>query len=147
MWGQVADEDFACFAKRIIPTRVGTSCCVRVGYTKLWDHPHACGDKRHLRAFPPASVGSSPRVWGQAGIILLFSLLSRIIPTRVGTSTFVPLLSISVEDHPHACGDKKNILTRRLMPPGSSPRVWGQVYVNAVKLIPYRIIPTRVGTR
>ena len=33
-------------------------------------------------------------------------LLTRIIPTRVGTSVIVAVSGVIVKDHPHACGDK-----------------------------------------
>ena len=50
--------------------------------------------------------GSSPRVWGQEISVTLTGHVSRIIPTRVGTSTATYGLSSSGA--------------------GSSPRVWGQ---------------------
>ncbi len=65
----------------------------------------------------------------------------------MGTSTFVPLLSISVEDHPHACGDKTIKKEVSSDEPGSSPRVWGQVQHCTGQLMRAGIIPTRVGTR
>ena len=52
----------------------------------------------------------------------------------------------TIEDHPHACGDKRNSLLRHRSNPGSSPRVWGQVNSGTGFHLYYRIIPTRVGT-
>ena len=70
-----------------------------------------------------------------------------IIPTRVGTSLTSIVSGISDQDHPHACGDKGHCLQRAKLRIGSSPRVWGQVAVEAEWRRKYRIIPTRVGTR
>ncbi len=50
------------------------------------DHPHAYGDKGAFTAVGTASEGSSPRVWGQVKNNLAIVPLSRIIPTRMGTS-------------------------------------------------------------
>ena len=73
---------------RIIPTRVGTStypyCFLRV----TEDHPHACGDKRSNHRCVYQHAGSSPRVWGQAGITFPFCISQGIIPTRVGTRKY-----------------------------------------------------------
>ena len=90
--------------------------------------------------------GSSPRVWGQetAGISSACSL--GIIPTRVGTRTAYSLMSRAWEDHPHACGDKRDWLWLAYRLVGSSPRVWGQGWSVVRPSNDTGIIPTRVGT-
>ena len=111
------------------------------------DHPHACGDKRAVRAGYLQLPGSSPRVWGQVIILLRRSYRKRIIPTRVGTRLASCALNSDLEDHPHACGDKNLMGWTSLQVLGSSPRVWGQDK-DAFSSCSYdRIIPTRVGTR
>ncbi len=65
-------------------------------------------------------------MWGQVFRGLVLQESTRIIPTRVGTSKYPPSLSVTVGDHPHACGDKDANTIRSI----------GNV----------RIIPTRVGT-
>ena len=55
-------------------------------------------------------------------------------------------VTVSVKDHPHACGDKQTLCYHIQTLPGSSPRVWGQVKVFGTKYCCSRIIPTRVGT-
>ena len=131
---------------RIIPTRVGTSDIADSGRTEKKDHPHACGDKGNAFLFIKSREGSSPRVWGQGANGSTGETVKRIIPTRVGTSlyTFVP--SSTIQDHPHACGDKQSIFLFRVLVLGSSPRVWGQAHQVQRKGLQYRIIPTRVGT-
>ncbi len=92
-------------------------------------------------------IESSPRVWGQAEYSVdAFNRLG-IIPTRVGTSNTQGLLSASKQDHPHACGDKEQVLDTLYDTGGSSPRVWGQASTAIFKPKTIRIIPTRVGTR
>ena len=70
------------------------------------DHPHACGDKVGNWKITGIKQGSSPRVWGQGYIRHSNNTIRGIIPTRVGTSTKSGIATITVADHPHACGDK-----------------------------------------
>ena len=93
------------------------------------------------------SIGSSPRVWGQAWLAPNVGINGRIIPTRVGTRQKVVLLVSALADHPHACGDKALIGSTLQKPLGSSPRVWGQGLSVASPAKEIGIIPTRVGTR
>ena len=146
MWGQDADRLYQYDRIRIIPTRVGTSPVKTPPSRRLWDHPHACGDK----TFPVNSLitllGSSPRVWGQERYYLYTHFNVRIIPTRVGTSRLNNSLGSSIEDHPHACGDKSASGVSVDTCEGSSPRVWGQELIFLMYLLMRGIIPTRVGT-
>ena len=69
----------------IIPTRMGTSAYRDTIRIKNRDHPHAYGDKTQTDYISMTELGSSPRVWGQAGIDYLEGVTTRIIPTRMGT--------------------------------------------------------------
>ena len=51
------------------------------------------------------------------------------------------------KDHPHACGDKFDIVKVCFFDGGSSPRVWGQEQFPTSADFYSGIIPTRVGTR
>ena len=85
---------------------MGTSIRLRQYAVHYQDHPHAYGDKvvgHHTRY---NEDGSSPRVWGQDPHSNTGSTLTRIIPTRMGTSGFVICIDLCNEDHPHAYGDK-----------------------------------------
>ncbi len=66
---------------------------------------------------------------------------------RVGTSDGAVTGNKSKEDHPHACGDKKERVYSAYTVPGSSPCVWGQVALAEKAETERRIIPMRVGTR
>ena len=90
------------------------------------DHPHACGDK----------------------VCVLFSsnCIQWIIPTRVGTRPVLIIRTALHRDHPHACGDKSYQYFPKYHRIGSSPRVWGQVFLLGYTACQSGIIPTRVGT-
>ena len=86
MWGQAGQCRGNEAAAGIIPTRVGTSDEELMNELKKRDHPHACGDKSSITALVASSMGSSPRVWGQAIVYDNNKANRGIIPTRVGTS-------------------------------------------------------------
>ena len=108
VWGQDLNSILIRQNIRIIPTRVGTSMQVIMAIPKIGDHPHACGDKSKTHTTERTSVGSSPRVWGQVLSALFCASDLRIIPTRVGTRPQINYALHLLQDHPHACGDKKN---------------------------------------
>ena len=110
------------------------------------DHPHAYGDKlQTLQAFQSV-IGSSPRVWGQAACGLLRYACAGIIPTRMGTRSDQYCANVKNKDHPHAYGDKLFPDSTQNIKGGSSPRVWGQVFICSASYQLRRIIPTRMGT-
>ena len=126
---------------------MGTSHFGKIRQLNIRDHPHACGDKAEVPPTLLKSIGSSPRVWGQANEATKEAELVRIIPTRVGTRCLLENVLQVAQDHPHACGDKDYARENEFDTWGSSPRVWGQVERFQGLDKPLRIIPTRVGTR
>ena len=146
VWGQAAGGVAQAARAGIIPTRMGTSCPSQPRRCKVWDHPHAYGDK--VTTVPPlASVrGSSPRVWGQVCCANVPPYIFGIIPTRMGTRVVTSVLSLSLRDHPHAYGDKSFNYSPTAHIQGSSPRVWGQEVSVGLGGTNYWIIPTRMGT-
>ena len=147
VWGQVVCGRSCQLNTGIIPTRMGTRNVILPTSRRIWDHPHAYGDKIRIRTVISDLIGSSPRVWGQEKPIVHPYHESRIIPTRMGTSGGSPLRRKIVQDHPHAYGDKRFQLSPAVTVKGSSPRVWGQDISTDTPLADGRIIPTRVGTR
>ena len=87
VWGQERYSQVTVLTNRIIPTRVGTSTQFLHNLNWARDHPHACGDKLSISSRICATLGSSPRVWGQGPQLSAARQAARIIPTRVGTST------------------------------------------------------------
>ena len=106
VWGQAGATSDCGKYLWIIPTRVGTRWIAVINQAVNEDHPHACGDKYRQMAVIRNCGGSSPRVWGQAFYNVVFFGCNRIIPTRVGTSSFCLPFLFPIKDHPHACGDK-----------------------------------------
>ena len=125
VWGQVNITVNKSTARRIIPTRMGTSRQVTPHMCKYEDHPHAYGDKFYSPQNTAVATGSSPRVWGQVIGDLDTSAKLGIIPTRMGTR------------HSSSEGGCDS---------GSSPRVWGQGGLFCVFDFGNGIIPTRMGT-
>ncbi len=77
------------------------------------DHPHAYGDKTATLSKGGKIQGSSPRVWGQVASYLTHFFGRGIIPTRMGTRYSRSAQVKSSEDHPHAYGDKSDMLLVR----------------------------------
>ena len=146
MWGQDCRCTLIKHNIRIIPMRVGTRFNQMTGGTGYEDHPHACGDKSIVIQTQLLHRGSSPCVWGQAGVGSGTAKGTGIIPMRVGTSLDFVHDSPCAEDHPHACGDKFVQIEFAGVRFGSSPCVWGQVPLFALRCTTLRIIPMRVGT-
>ncbi len=146
VWGQGIQHSNNAVIVGIIPTRMGTSALFSPFLVSPWDHPHAYGDKRIVFTFSCKSVGSSPRVWGQASSKTSPTPLTRIIPTRMGTRTWSDVINPAQSYHPHAYGDKKSPAVLTAPSTGSSPRVWGQGLRVHHRRIQAGIIPTRMGT-
>ena len=108
---------------------MGTSFNLMPHLYKYEDHPHAYGDKVTVLVCVFKALGSSPRVWGQVINALEHLCSYRIIPTRMGTSKTLNYKFLHRKDHPHAYGDKffRKIFANLIR--GSSPRVWGQVFL------------------
>ena len=147
VWGQGVRSIPSPVRIRIIPTRMGTSTRRTDRRKSGEDHPHAYGDKSLCFEVLALVSGSSPRVWGQGYSVPMSIQETRIIPTRMGTRIISSLGFPIAWDHPHAYGDKIILTTKHILIRGSSPRVWGQVYMTKKLDFIHRIIPTRVGTR
>ena len=108
VWGQVIVTSHSLLNPGIIPTRVGTRIVSVFFVRQQRDHPHACGDKCTVTSGVTTKAGSSPRVWGQGHYGFSGTSERRIIPTRVGTSLSAFRALFHLQDHPHACGDKRH---------------------------------------
>ena len=65
VWGQAIEDLRLTGEVGIIPTRMGTRFTELSAKIDREDHPHAYGDKTYFVGKATASLGSSPRVWGQ----------------------------------------------------------------------------------
>ena len=69
VWGQASSLKKTHAPCGIIPTRMGTSIEVASQKSCERDHPHAYGDKSDFDSDVSDGQGSSPRVWGQDGLV------------------------------------------------------------------------------
>ena len=145
-WGQRGRHFRHHSANRFTPTRVGTTPPGRLPADARTVHPHARGDNHVVRASHHRGDGSPPRAWGQLRWRCHSSQASRFTPTRVGTTSGVPLPCPSPAVHPHARGDNANVTTRVRLTNGSPPRAWGQRRCRRHSAASRRFTPTRVGT-
>ena len=108
-------------------------------------HPHACGEHREAARHCPGSCGSSPRLWGTPCPAPGEEKTVRFIPTPVGNTVFpcTPIDRWPV--HPHACGEHERLSGENQEGGGSSPRLWGTLYLLHAAALPVRFIPTPVG--
>ena len=104
-WGPRRDGRLGQRARRIIPTRVGTTMCR--GWTGRCqrDHPHTRGDHLGAVRLWAAFLGSSPHAWGPQRVVGRKRPADGIIPTRVGTTGGGPTRAARPRDHPHTRGD------------------------------------------
>ena len=125
MWGILTECCAEAARLRFIPTRVGNTAHTAPPRLCRAVHPHACGEYDHrLRT-------------ARAG--------SRFIPTRVGNTPGEDMVGSPCPVHPHACGEYPCPCATCPCRWGSSPRVWGILFVTRYGQPIYRFIPTRVG--
>ncbi len=74
-------------------------------------------------------AGSSPRVWGKQKPIRHSDLYERFIPTGVGKTVDGGYETVCNPVHPHGCGENRVNGYIRGGYGGSSPRVWGKLFV------------------
>ena len=130
---------------RFIPTGVGNAGIVPAMTSICSVHPHGCGERINRWYEEQKSVGSSPRVWGTRHPGPAAEASHRFIPTGVGNATrpvgFFALLTV----HPHGCGERQEHIWYSAFSSGSSPRVWGTLWIKRCFVIFSRFIPTGVG--
>ena len=129
MWGTLEIERSHTAKERFIPTRVGNS--KSSSYLKMLNsvHPHACGELHRKNVLKATIFGSSPRVWGTHSGCPHRQACRRFIPTRVGNSHHCVRGKCRVAVHPHACGELQLWVFWVGCVGGSSPRVWGTLFI------------------
>ncbi len=130
---------------RFIPTCVGN---INPAHRfQRWSavHPHVCGEHLGYAGVLFTSAGSSPRVWGTFFLRGGGRRLLRFIPTCVGNIPISSRLWPRTTVHPHVCGEHVSGRIPALFKTGSSPRVWGTLFLNTVAVWSIRFIPTCVG--
>ena len=145
MWGTLRVRDRVDFQARFIPTHVGNAFPDVSGYPTSTVHPHACGERRYEKISAEKQNGSSPRMWGTRRLYNHIYINLRFIPTHVGNAICFAPASTTSPVHPHACGERIEIIHKITGRVGSSPRMWGTRTITISDFENLRFIPTHVG--
>ena len=129
----------------IIPAHAGNTAGFMSKGTYLRDHPRACGEHLMLGITLAVVRGSSPRMRGT--LLQLPDIPSNggIIPAHAGNTLTAMQKSLTVEDHPRACGEHALDAGKGLKWPGSSPRMRGTPTALHVEVACHGIIPAHAG--
>ena len=108
-------------------------------------HPRVCGENPFASGAPSTKPGSSPRVRGKQGDLVLALQVAGLIPACAG-KTHREATSTSRETaHPRVCGENVLIPFQTLLTPGSSPRVRGKHRLGRNLTLRRRLIPACAG--
>ncbi len=109
MWGTLLCRLRVFLNIRFIPTHVGNA------------------PRSPFRVIP--AIGSSPRMWGTLVDYVEAEIRYRFIPTHVGNAPPPCPAARRRSVHPHACGERTMTAMLAIFAIGSSPRMWGTLYV------------------
>ena len=84
-------------------------------------------------------------MWGKVFFYFRRCSKPRITPTHVGKSADELGLEIKAKDHPHPCGEKKEIGVEESQLEGSPPPMWGKAVFQTSARVKIGITPTHVG--
>ena len=136
---------FALWQPRFIPTGVGNTQAKVNQQGAISVHPHGCGEHAKRKVMVCGVRGSSPRVWGTPTLYTKHIEGQRFIPTGVGNTWCLAAVSVFKSVHPHGCGEHSRLPLRQCEASGSSPRVWGTLFILHILYMAFRFIPTGVG--
>ena len=131
--------------RRIIPAHAGQTCGRRGRCRLRPDHPRACGANTWYAGFGTRFTGSSPRMRGKLVHRATRRLSDRIIPAHAGQTTQARRRTLSLSDHPRACGANLQPGREGEADAGSSPRMRGKHAPGVVQVGEGRIIPAHAG--
>ena len=146
MWGTPSRRRDRVPPARFIPTHVGNTRWPLPCRPRRTVHPHACGE--HVREYngDQYQSGSSPRMWGTLAKAAPVLGSVRFIPTHVGNTLTGFMRPSGSAVHPHACGEHS--IQQWVSPSydGSSPRMWGTLFIKKlIKIICYVFKPKLRG--
>ena len=114
------------FDIRITPAHAGKRIFMNKTKKCCKDHPRACGEKPARSSSRAAASGSPPRMRGKVVGFLSFFQLLRITPAHAGKRPQTGRWSLSMWDHPRACGEKCGWRDGDWPTSGSPPRMRGK---------------------
>ena len=145
MWGTQHDLPRIAVGDRFIPTHVGNTVSQFHLIAARAVHPHACGEHLTIPANSVPRSGSSPRKWGTPLVHGKKSALRRVIPAQGGNTCRRGASHCYPAVHPHACGEHRTEEITQRVEDGSSPRMWGTLRIDLLRIELRRFIPTHVG--
>ena len=143
--GTFATPTYSFFCNRFIP-----ACAGNIGFVPIEScvppvHPRVCGEHLAFDTHRRGLFGSSPRVRGTFLYRPAHELDQRFIPACAGNichaQNFFPLATV----HPRVCGEHDRDLAASLYQYGSSPRVRGTCFLEAMMTSSGRFIPACAG--
>ena len=130
---------------RIIPADAGNTLSVYGARSAPKDHPRGCGEHRNSCVLVDSLKGSSPRMRGTPGELLLSPDSVGIIPADAGNTNTRSVSLSSGRDHPRGCGEHNDLTHDNNKAIGSSPRMRGtHRTINLIKSVG-GIIPADAG--
>ena len=106
---------------------------------------HARGEDRISAAWPDGWLETPPRAWGRRLDLTAVVASLRNTPTRVGKTSFLSAISLSLRKHPHARGEDGQPIYASEIDPETPPRAWGRLKRSKKNIVNIRNTPTRVG--
>ena len=129
----------------LIPAYAGKTRSAGPGTSRPPAHPRVCGENFDMVILDESSSGSSPRMRGKPGGVILQVLIIGLIPAYAGKTQRARERRAQSWAHPRVCGEnwpKRSIKPR---PFGSSPRMRGKPERGAQSLRSHRLIPAYAG--
>ena len=109
----------------IIPAYAGNTRPALARRSIARDHPRVCGEHHQHRGRFHFRRGSSPRMRGTHGRLLLLLGRNGIIPAYAGNTRSTRQPARPERDHPRVCGEHRSDARLRHRQRGSSPRMRG----------------------
>ncbi len=132
-------------ARRFIPTHVGNTDGRMNSNQPRSVHPHTRGEHGSTVHYALSARGSSPHTWGTRHLHGLLVSKVGFIPTHVGNTNRVGMISVKSSVHPHTRGEHITIDGQADAYYGSSPHTWGTLRGGEAVPEIVRFIPTHVG--
>ena len=133
------------FSRGLIPACAGKTKMLNRTSLTLWAHPRVCGENWAFLLLPLRMFGSSPRVRGKPRRTSYLPHLQGLIPACAGKTSTRRESALARRAHPRVCGENTGCRGRRVIVPGSSPRVRGKLCRGSFHRRPCRLIPACAG--
>ena len=129
----------------LIPAHAGKTRSFTSPVSGSSAHPRACGENLEPSPRVRGKRGSSPRMRGKQSYEEFTEHMLGLIPAHAGKTQSREHDRLSDRAHPRACGENCDATIARRWPAGSSPRMRGKPYANAIHWGRKGLIPAHAG--